>query len=129
MHPMLGLMRIGHLRSCLPLLNITGADLVLLCDLALRGDFVHAVSATWSRREFRQEIRYEDKLHRYATSTVIVKPSLLQRIFPLASLPVALSRVVARSALSFGDKAIVMFVLLASFPVRYLVGRRTKSTT
>jgi glycosyltransferase involved in cell wall biosynthesis len=127
MHPVLGLIRTAQLRACPPLSNITGGDLVLLAELALRGDFVHATQAVWSRREFRVEVRYGDKLRRYASTPTGIARSRLQRMFPLLQLPIALVRVVVRSRLSGMDKLGVLLVLLVSFPLRYLVGRRGKA--
>jgi glycosyltransferase involved in cell wall biosynthesis len=124
MHPVLGLMRAAQLRACPPMPNITGGDLVLLSDLALRGDFVHATQATWSRREFRSETRYEDKLQRYASTSTGIARSRLQRMFPLLQLPIALMRVVVRSSLPRIDKLAVLIALVAAFPLRYRVGRR-----
>ena len=127
MHPVLGLIRTAQLRECPPMPNLTGGDLVLLSDLALRGDFVHATQATWSRREFRVEARYEDKQRRYASTTTGIARSRWQRMFPLLQLPVALMRVVWRSKLPSLDKLGVLLVLMVSFPLRYRVGRRGKA--
>ncbi|RYD15542.1 MAG: glycosyltransferase family 2 protein [Lysobacteraceae bacterium] len=124
MHPILGLMRTPDLRACTPLLQLTGGDLVLLSRLSLRGDFAHAPAALWSRREFRAEARYEDKLRRYASKDVAIAKSLLQRMFPLVQLPFALMRVVWRAPLPWLDRIGALLVLLASFPLRYRVGRR-----
>lgn len=124
MHPVLGLIRTAQLRACPPLPNLIGADLVLLAELALRGDFVHATQATWSRREFRVEARYEDKLQRYASRTTGIAQSRLQRMFPLLELPTALVRVVLRSPLRRLDKLAVLLALIVSFPLRRVDGRR-----
>lgn len=124
MHPVVGLIRTAQLRACLPLVNVTGGDLVLLADLGLRGDFVHAARATWSRREFRVELSYEEKLKRYASASVAISKSRFQRMFPLLQLPVALVRVVMRSKLRRIDKLAVLIVLTVSFPLRRLDGRR-----
>ena len=124
MHPILGLMRTADLRACTPLLHLTGGDLVLLARLALRGDFVHAPTALWSRREFRAEARYEDKLRRYASKDVAIAKSMLQRMFPLLQLPLALMRVASGAPLPWVDRIGALLVLLASFPLRYRVGRR-----
>lgn len=127
MHPFMALMRTAHLRACLPLVNMTGGDLVLLTDLALRGDFVHAAATTWYRREFRVVLNYEEKLKRYASPEVGISKSRFRRMFPLLSLPVALIRVVRRSRLSRIDKLAVLVVLIASFPLRRRDGRRGKT--
>jgi glycosyltransferase involved in cell wall biosynthesis len=124
MHPVVGLIRTTQLRACLPLVNVTGGDLVLLADLALRGDFLHAPLAMWSRREFRVELTYEEKLKRYASTTVGISKSRLQRMFPLLHLPLALVRVVMRSRLPRLDKLAIVTALIVSFPLRRLDGRR-----
>ena len=124
MHPILGLMRASQLRACAPMQDLTGADLVLLAELALRGDFVHAADATWSRREFRTETRYEEKLARYASDATRIARSPMQRRFPLLQLPVALMRVVLRSGMPSLDKVAALLALTAALPLRYRVGRR-----
>jgi glycosyltransferase involved in cell wall biosynthesis len=124
MHPVVGLIRTTQLRACLPLVNVTGGDLVLLADLALRGDFLHAPSVLWSRREFRVELSYEEKLKRYASATVGISKTRMQQMFPLLQLPVALVRVVRRSQLPRIDKLAVLAALTVSFPLRRLDGRR-----
>ncbi|HQX33237.1 MAG TPA: glycosyltransferase family A protein [Thermomonas sp.] len=124
MHPILGVMRMSQLRACRPLLNITGSDLVLLSDMVLRGDFVHALQPSWYRREFREETEYQAKLDRYASPSVAISKSRLQRIFPLLQLPFALNGVVMRSTLPATDKIATLIALWSSFLPRYLVGRR-----
>lgn len=124
MHPILGMMRTSELHACAPLPNLTGADLVLLAELALRGDFVHASEATWSRREFRSETRYEEKLARYASEATRIARSPMQRRFPLLQLPLELMRVVVRSRMPRLDKAAALLALVAALPLRYRIGRR-----
>jgi glycosyltransferase involved in cell wall biosynthesis len=129
MHPVLGMMRTAQLRACSPMRNITGADLVLLSELALKGHFVHATQATWYRREFRQEPTYRDKLRRYASPKVAISKTQFQRYFPLLQLPLALIRVVLRASLPAVDKMLMLPALLAAYPLRYVVGRRGKSNS
>lgn len=124
MHPVVGLIRTDALRACPPLPNLAGGDLVLLSELVLRGDFVHATQATWSRREFRVEAHHDDKLRRYASADMGITQSTIWRTFPLLQLPAALLRVVGRSQLPALDKLALLLMLLLSFPLRYLVGRR-----
>ena len=129
MHPIMGLMRIEHLRACGSLANFVGGDLVLLSQLALRGEFVHAVAAKWSRREIRMEQRFDDKLRRYASTESGIANTWIEKIFPLVKLPIALTAVVARSELSIGEKFSVLAALIPSLLVRYIVGRRKSSKT
>lgn len=124
MHPVVGVIRGDVLRSLPPISNFAGGDLVLLADLVLRGDFVHASQATWSRREFRHETHHDDKLRRYASADSGITRSLLWRVFPLLRLPLALLGVVKRAGLPVVDRLALQALLLVSFPVRYWVGRR-----
>ena len=124
MHPVAGLIRTDALHTGHPLSNFAGGDLVLLSELVLRGDFIHATKATWSRREFRVEQHHDDKLRRYASADIGITRSTIWRMFPLLHLPVALLLVVARSQLPTLDKLALLVTLLLSFPLRYLVGRR-----
>lgn len=124
MHPVVGLIRSDDLRACLPLHQLVGGDLVLLMQLALRGDFVHAARAEWSRREFRLEKHHSEKVKRYASASTGIVRSPLGRLFPMLELPIALVRVVLKSGLRASDKALLLATLVPSLPLRYLVGRR-----
>jgi len=124
MHPVMGVMRTDALHACDPLPNLVGGDLVLLSRLALRGAFLHAHGSEWSRREFRTEQHYADKVRRYASSTSGIARSPVARAFPLLELPMALAGVVMRSELRTIEKLATLLAMFASFPVRYLVGRR-----
>lgn len=124
MHPIMGVIRTDALRACGPMPNLVGGDLVLLSKLVLRGDFLHARNSEWVRREFRDERSYRDKVKRYSSATTGLARSRFARLFPLLELPVALARVVLRSELKTADKATTLLALFASFPVRYVVGRR-----
>ncbi|HVR80730.1 MAG TPA: hypothetical protein VHF02_01355, partial [Luteimonas sp.] len=53
-----------------------------------------------------------------------ITQSTIWRTFPLLQLPAALLRVVGRSQLPALDKLALLLMLLLSFPLRYLVGRR-----
>lgn len=126
MHPVMGLIRTRTLRTCRPLPNIVGGDLVLLSELALRGHFLHAAGTTWSRRELRAEMQHGDKVRRYASSQFGFSRSRIARAFPLLRLPLALSGVVLRSERPALEKAAILAALIPSFGVRYLVGRQTR---
>jgi hypothetical protein len=104
--------------------NLVGGDLVLLSDLALRGDFLHAPAALWSRREIRTETHHDDKIRRYASAETGISRSRLAKLFPLLKLPFALYGVVARSSLRRLEKAAVFVALMPSLALRYLVGRQ-----
>ena len=124
MHPVVGLIRTADLRACLPLHELAGGDLVLLTQLALRGDFVHATRVEWSRREFRMEKSHAEKLKRYASASTGIVRSPLGRVFPMLELPIALIKVLIRSELPAWDKVLALATMTPSFPLRYLVGKR-----
>ncbi|HEU4662538.1 MAG TPA: glycosyltransferase family A protein, partial [Dokdonella sp.] len=90
MHPIYGLIRSARLRACATMEERVGADLVLLAELALRGDFVHVPGPVWSRREFRDETAYEHKLARYTSGANRIAGTPWRRRFPLLGLPLAL---------------------------------------
>ncbi|OOG59666.1 glycosyltransferase family 2 protein [Rhodanobacter sp. C03] len=125
MHPVMGVMRVERLRSCLPMPSMVGGDLVLLANLALRGGFLHAPHSCWSRREFRAEKHHNDKLKRYASPSIGIARSRFARMFPLLQLPFALIKVLLRSRLPVVDKLAIVAALIPSLPLRYLVGRRS----
>lgn len=127
MHPVVGVIRTDHLRTCTPMRNMVGGDLVLLANLALRGGFLHATEACWSRREFRVERDYDDKLKRYASASTRIASSRFARMFPLFELPFALVKVVLKSAIPVVDKLLIVATLIPSLPLRYLVGRRSNA--
>jgi glycosyltransferase involved in cell wall biosynthesis len=122
MHPILGLIRREYIEKC-PLLNMVGSDLVVLSKLSLMGDFLHASNTQWSRREFRVELEYKDKLKRYKSESYGLVSSRLSKLFPLAQLPIELVKVVFRSEIRFMSKALVLLLLLPTLPVRYIAGR------
>lgn len=123
MHPVMGLMRLERLRACRPMPNLAGGDLVLLCELALRGSFLHAPAALWSRRDVHAEASHDDKIRRYASAASGISKSPLSRLFPLLKLPFALAGVVLRSSLGLLQKAAVLAALVPSLALRYLVGK------
>jgi glycosyltransferase involved in cell wall biosynthesis len=126
MNPILGLIRLSALRECRPLQPIVGGDLVLLSDLALRGEFLHARNTHWCRRELRSETGFHQKVKRYVSPQFAVAKSSIARRFPLLSLPFALVGVVLRSGLSGVDKALVLLALPPSLLLRFVVGRRDR---
>lgn len=127
MHPVVGVIRTNHLRACTPMRSMVGGDLVLLANLALRGGFLHATGACWSRREFRVEKHYDDKLKRYASVSTGIARSRFARMFPLFELPFGLVKAVLRSTIPVSDKILIIATLVPSLPLRYLVGRRSNA--
>lgn len=122
MHPILGLIRTAPLREK-PLVNMVGADLIVLTRLVLKGDFVHCPRANWCRREFRHEVSYTDKLTRYKDSSYRMVSKRWEKLFPLARLPMALVQNVLEADLSLLNKMVIVALLLPTFPVRYLSGK------
>lgn len=124
MHPILGLIRAEALRGVKPFQNLVGADLVLLCDLALRGDFVHEPVTNWCRREFRHEQSHGEKVERYRTREYGLAGSWIDAYLPLARLPIELLRVLLKSDIPAVDKVLAVPILLLSMPLRYVIGKR-----
>ncbi len=98
--------------------------MIVLSHLVLKGDFVHAVEASWSRREFRTENSYQDKLNRYKNKDYGLASTLLDRLFPLARLPVELAKAVIHANQPLFVRLLILFLLMPSFPVRYIAGKR-----
>jgi glycosyltransferase involved in cell wall biosynthesis len=124
MHPILGVIRASSLGRTGGFKACIGADLILLSELALQGDFIHARHALWQRREPRGEESQAQRLARYSSSEYGLSASWIDRVFPLLRLPLELVGVVMRSPLGALGKLTVLFALLAAFPCRYLAGQR-----
>lgn len=122
MNPVLGVIRTDRLREC-KIEDMVGLDLAILLKLSLQGGFVFLTDASWSRRDFRGGEVYAEKLKRYRSSKYGLDKSLLAKIFPLAKLPVVLFENVLSSRLSWGYKALISFLLIPTFLVRYVVGK------
>ena len=127
MNPILGLMRISALDSSM-LRSMVGADLIMLTELALKGDFLHTSNAHWQRRNFRHERSHSEKLKRYRSPDYLLTKSLMTRYFPLFRIPYELMKNVLKSNLGIGEKCMVIFALFASMPVRYFAGKKVNDT-
>lgn len=123
MNPILGVIRKTSLDRVGPLVSVVGADLILLSQLALQGDFVHAPTQ-WQRREFRHESSHAEKLRRYRSPDYALTRSLLDRAFPLFRLPFSLLGNIFKSDLRLFEKVAAASALIASLPVRYIAGKR-----
>lgn len=123
MHPILGLIRRSTLEQTKPLIPMAGADLLLLAELSLMGDFVHTNKTKWMRREFRFEPCHNDKLKRYGSKEYGLTKSNFDSVFPLFRLPLHLIRVILRSRLNPIQKASAVLAISVSLPVRYLAGK------
>lgn len=128
MHPILGVMRLEALKKA-RFLSCAGTDLIMLSELALMGDFVHASSASWSRREFRADETYQKRIERYRSSQYGLSRSLFDRLFPVARLPIELTKAVFRSDIAWFDKLSILAILVPSFPVKYVIGRRGRPSS
>ena len=124
MHPVLGIIRKSALDQARPIASVVGADLILLSELVLQGDFVHAKGCQWQRRDFRHESTHADKLKRYRSSEYGLARSLFRGSFTLLRLPLELARNIIHSNLGILEKITVMLALIASLPVRYLAGKQ-----
>ena len=128
MHPILGLMRLEVLKR-IRFLSCAGTDLIMLSELALLGDFVHATLASWSRREFRDDESYRERIRRYRSLQYGLSRSLFDRLFPVARLPIELTKVVLRSDISWFEKLSILAILVPAFPIKYVIGRRGRSSS
>lgn len=120
MHAVYGLIRASALRAALPVPNYPAADLVLLSKLILRGDFVPASNALWSRRQTRTNESYADRQRRYQSSEFRIQKPL----FHLTRLSFELLKTVWSSNLTMPDKISFTLAFPAQLPARYLVARR-----
>ena len=124
MHPVLGVMRLDNLRRTGSMQSFAGADLVLLSEMILMGDFVHAPNAWWNRRDVRSKESHSERMKRYTDKEFGQANTALDRKFPLLKLPLALLSVVIKASISWPQKTVLLIALLPSLPVRYFVGRR-----
>ncbi|NQV86362.1 MAG: glycosyltransferase family 2 protein [Woeseiaceae bacterium] len=124
MHPVLGVMRLDMLRRTGSVQSFAGADLVLLSELVLMGDFIHAPRAWWNRRDVRSKETHNARMKRYTNKEFGQANTSLDRRFPLLRLPLALIATVSNARISWLQKTILLIALLPSLPVRYVVGRR-----
>ena len=126
MHPILGVIR-KEMLSEYTLTSTVGVDLIILSHLILNGDFIHAVGTSWSRREFRVENSHKDKIKRYQSESYGLATSILDKIFPLIRLPLELSKAVIQSKQPLLVRLLLLLLLLPSFPIRYISGKRNKT--
>ena len=124
MHPVLGVMRLSDLRRTRSMQSFAGADLVLLSDMVLMGDFVHAPNAWWHRRDVRTKETHSERLKRYTGTEYGQAKTTLDKRFPLLRLPIGLFTTVWRARISLPHKAAILLLLIPFMPMRYLVGRR-----
>jgi len=125
MHGMYGVMRTAILRRCGPVPNYAGADLILLLRLVLHGDFVPVPNALWSRRVTRANEDFKSRQKRYVSSEFGRQQLWLDRVSPLARLPLEILKCVwSSTSLARADKIAFTVALPWILPARYLVARR-----
>jgi glycosyltransferase involved in cell wall biosynthesis len=124
MHPVLSLMRTEYLHLTKSMQSFAGADLVLLSDMVLMGDFVQAPKASWRRRDVRTKESHRERMKRYTGAEFGQAESTLDRRFPLLRLPISLTATVWNSHHSLLQRVTLLLVLLPLMPVRYIVGVR-----
>ena len=124
MHPVLGVIRLDRLRRTQSMQNFVGADLVLLSDLVLMGDFVFVRNASWNRRDVRSRENHDARMKRYTDKEYGHATTSLDRRYPLLKLPLALISTVWNAHISWLQRIALLLALLPSLPVRYIVGRR-----
>lgn len=124
MNPILGLIR----SECMPDLarsyTRAGADLTLLLELVLAGDFIHVPEARWWRRDIRDNEGYSKKLKRFGGKEFRINTSILSRLFPLVGLPFGILRVLYRSRVGWLSKLSITLMLIPALPIRYISGKR-----
>ncbi len=124
MHPVLGVIRLDRLRLTRGIQQFAGADLVLLSELILMGDFVLASNAWWNRRDIRSKESHSERLKRYTTTEYGQVNSALDKRLPLLRLPIVLMTTILRARISLFQKVLLTTVMLPALPARYIVGRR-----
>lgn len=122
MHPAFGLMRTNIIKTWVSR-NIIGNDLLMMTFLALKGDFVHADKALWSRREFRYEKSYKERVERYKYGAQKVVTTKFDRFFPFIKLPYYLVITVVQGNIPVFAKILIVLLLIPSFVVRYFSGK------
>ena len=122
MNPILGVFRRTNILD-ISNYNFVGADLVILCELALKGEFAHAEKAYFFRRQNRALENHNQRMKRYASGNMQITNSWLSRLFPLAKLPLELLRVIVQSQLGLLEKICLISLLLPSMPIKYFFAR------
>ncbi len=122
MHATYGLMHTDIIKKW-PVRKIIGEDLILLTYLSLQGDFVHAGKALWSRREFRFEKSYAERLQRYKKGDQKVAKTLINKTFPFVQLAYYLLVTVFQAKIPLFTKMLISFLLFPSIVVRYFSGK------
>ena len=120
MHPIMGVARTDTIRRAMPFANMAAADLALLLELSLMGEFVHAPAATWYRRETRGPQSYRQRMRRYKSDDFGLIRSRLDALIPYARLVTRIPRIILRSRISMVEKAVLLGLLYPTMIGRYV---------
>jgi glycosyltransferase involved in cell wall biosynthesis len=122
MHPVLGLIRLDALRRTAGMQSSMGADLLLLTELALQGDFIFVPGTRWYRRETRPRETYAQMVSRHRSAQYRLAQGVTAA-FPLLSLGTGLIGVAWRSGLPFATRLAMCAGLAGIMPARYFGAR------
>jgi glycosyltransferase involved in cell wall biosynthesis len=122
MHPILGLIRSDALSRTRGVQECMGADLLLLCELALHGDFVSVPGTWWYRREIRPQETYSEMVRRHRSREYRLSSGIAARV-PLMILGSRLIQIAWRAPVPFFDRFVVCAGLVGMMPARYVGAR------
>ncbi|TQV79463.1 glycosyltransferase family 2 protein [Exilibacterium tricleocarpae] len=120
MNPILGVIRRQAIEDIPKLLGCIGWDLLVLAELSLRGEFINVTGAAWSRREFRHEPSYAEKLKRYKSKEFNLVDTWFYRHFPNANILIQLVFVIARAKIPWLKKAVLLFSTPLILLIKYI---------
>lgn len=108
MNPVLGLIRREGLLQLPKIHGCVGSDLLVLSELSLKGSFATIPTASWSRREFREETQYSEKIDRYQSQEFNLVEGKFHKTFPNINLAIRLMGIILRSHLGLIQKTIML---------------------
>lgn len=123
MHPIMGVARTEAVRRALPFSDMAAADLAFLLEMSLMGDFIHAPSATWYRRELRGPQSYKERMRRYRSAEFNLIGSRLESVAPYGKLLMRVPQLILRSQLSALDKFLLLLLVYPNSIARYAAAR------
>lgn len=103
-------------------LPIIGNDTLSLFEKSLSGGFAHAKKAERYRRYKYSGETYNDRMKRYK-NTMLKDAGILTKVFPLFKLPLYMIKAVIFSKTTITEKIAILFILITSAPIRYLVSK------
>ena len=122
MHPILGLIRTDALRRTAGMQSCMAADLLVLCELALQGDFTYVPGTCWYRRDIRPQETYAAMMRRHRSAEYKLSFGLAARL-PLLTLGTRLLSIAWRAQLPLVTRLAVCAGLAGQMPARYLGAR------